>query len=98
MRYNIYVIQNFKHRGLKRLFERNDKSQVRPDHLETIEDILAFLDIAEKPQDLDKPGYNLHPLKGNLKGFWSVRVSGNWRIVFRFTQGDAFDVDLIDYH
>ncbi|MCH8187888.1 MAG: type II toxin-antitoxin system RelE/ParE family toxin [Proteobacteria bacterium] len=92
------MIQNFKHRGLKRLFERNDKSQVRPDHLETIEDILAFLDIAEKPQDLDKPGYNLHPLKGNLKGFWSVKISGNWRIIFRFEDGDAFDVNLIDYH
>ena len=92
------MIQKFKHRGLKRLFERGDKSRVRPDQLEIIEDILAFLDIAVQPQDLDKPGYKLHPLKGKLKGFWSVRVSGNWRIVFRFTQGDAFDVDLIDYH
>ena len=92
------MIQKFKHRSLKRLFERDDKSRVRPDQLETIEDILAFLDIATNPQDLDKPGYNLHPLKGNLKGFWSMKVSGNWRIIFRFTQGDAYDVNLIDYH
>ena len=96
--YSAHVIQKFKHRGLKRLYERDDKSKVRQDQLEAIEDILAFLDIAVKPQDLDKPGYNLHPLKGKLKGFWSVKVSGNWRIIFRFSQGDAFDVDLIDYH
>ena len=92
------MIRTFKHRGLKRLYERGDRSKVRRDQLELIEDILGFLDIAEKPQDLDKPGYNLHPLKGNFKGFWSVKVSGNWRIIFRFKDGDALDVDLIDYH
>lgn len=92
------MIRKFKHRGLKRLFERDDRSRVRQDQLETIEDILAFLDIATNPQDLDKPGYNLHPLKGTLKGFWSVKISGNWRIIFRFDDGDAFDVYLIDYH
>lgn len=94
----MYMIRKFRHRGLKRLFERDDKSRVKPDQLETIENILAFLEIAEQPQDLDKPGYNLHPLKGSYKGFWSVRVSGNWRIIFRFQDGDATDVDLIDYH
>jgi proteic killer suppression protein len=47
---------------------------------------------------LDLPGFRLHPLKGDLKGFWSITVSGNWRIIFRFEQGDAFDVDLVDYH
>lgn len=92
------MIRKFKHRGLKRLFERDDRSRVRQDQLETIEDILAFLDIATNPQDLDKPDYNLHPLKGTLKGFLSVKISGNWRIVFRFDDGDAFDVDLIDCH
>jgi proteic killer suppression protein len=92
------MIRKFKHRGLKRLFERDDRSRVRQDQLETIENILAFLDIATNPQDLDKPGYNLHPLKGTLKGFWSVKISGNWRIIFRFDDGDAFDVYLIDYH
>lgn len=92
------MIRKFKHRGLKRLFERGDKGQVRADQLEAVEDILAFLDIAVKPQDLDKPGYNLHPLKGRLKSFWSVKLSGNWRIIFRFDNGDAVDVDLIDYH
>ena len=92
------MIRNFNHRGLKRLYGRGDQSKVPSDQLELIEDILAFLDIAEQPQDLDKPGYNLHRLKGNFKGFWSVKVSGNWRIIFRFKDGDALDVNLIDYH
>ncbi len=59
---------------------------------------LADLDDARQPSDLDLPGYRLHPLKGNLKGLWSISVSGNWRIVFRFDDGDAYDVDLVDHH
>ena len=50
------------------------------------------------PRDIDLPGYRFHPLKGNLKGFWSISVSGNWRIIFRFEDGDVYDVDLVDYH
>ena len=92
------MIRTFKHRGLKRLYERGDRSQVRSDRLERIEDILARLDIAAVPSDLDLPGYELHLLKGKLKGYWAVKVSGNWRIVFRFQDGDALDVNLIDYH
>ena len=92
------MIRNFRHRGLKRLYERGDRSRVGPDQLETVEDILGFLDIAIHPQDLDLPGYNLHALKGSYKGFWSVTVSRNWRIIFRIEDGDAIDVDLIDYH
>ena len=83
---------------MDRLYERGDRSQVRSDRLERIEDILARLDIATVPSDLELPGYGLHSLKGKLKGFWAVKVSGNWRIVFRFQDGDAFDVNLIDYH
>ncbi len=92
------MIRTFKHRGLKRLYERGDSSQVRSDRLERIEDILARLDVAAVRSDLDLPGYGLHLLKGKLKGFWAVKVSGNWRIVFRFQDGDALDVNLIDYH
>ncbi len=92
------MIRSFKHRGLKRLYERGDRSQVRSDRLERIEDILARLDVAAVTSDLDLPGYGLHLLKGKLKGFWAVKVSGNWRIVFRFQDGDALDVNLIDYH
>jgi len=92
------MIRTFKHRGLKRLYERGDQSQVSADYLNRIEDIIARLDVAVAPSDLDLPGYGLHPLKGKLKGFWAVKVSGNWRIIFRFKDGDAFDVNMIDYH
>jgi proteic killer suppression protein len=92
------VIRSFKHRGLKRLYERDDRSGIRPDFADTIQEILTVLDDAATPQELDLPGYRLHPLKGDLKGFWSVTVRANWRIIFRFEGTDAFDVELIDYH
>ena len=92
------MIQTFKHKGLKRLFERGDRSQVGADLIERIENILATLDAANAPQGLDLPAYRLHPLKGDRKGFWSVTVQANRRIIFRFKNGDAFDVELIDYH
>jgi proteic killer suppression protein len=60
--------------------------------------ILARLDAAESITDVDAPGFRLHPLRGDRRGFWAVSVSGNWRIVFCFEDGDAFDVDLTDYH
>ena len=66
--------------------------------MDRIADVLAHLDGAVKPSDLALPGYRLHPLKGDLKGRWSVMISGNWRMVFRFEAGDAFDVDLVDCH
>jgi proteic killer suppression protein len=92
------VIKNFKHRGLKRLYERGDRSAIRPDLLNAIEEILTVLDAADSPQALNLPGYRLHALKGDLKGLWTVTVRANWRIIFRFEGGDAFDVELIDYH
>jgi proteic killer suppression protein len=91
------VIRTFKHRGLKRLYERGDRSGIRPDLLETVEDILARLDEADNPQALNLPGYHLHTLKGGLKGYWSVTVRGIWRVVFRFEGTNAFDVEPIDY-
>ena len=67
--------------------------------VEKISDILVAIDEAVHPQEIGLfPGWRLHPLKGELKGFWSVTVSGNWRVIFRFEKGDAFDVDLVDYH
>jgi proteic killer suppression protein len=92
------VIKTFRHRGLKRLLQQGDPSKVRADQTGRIADVLAHLDVARRPADLDLPGYRLHPLKGDLKGMWSVTISGNWRIIFRFENGDAFDVDLVDYH
>jgi toxin HigB-1 len=92
------MIRSFRHRGLKRLYERGDRSGIRTDLLETVEDILGRLDVATVPQALNLPGYRLHPLKGDLQGLWSVTVRANWRIIFRFEGTDAFDVELIDYH
>jgi proteic killer suppression protein len=92
------MILGFKHRGLKRLFERGDASQVRADLREKVENILSALDAASGPQGMDLPGFRLHPLKGELRGRWSVTVRANWRIVWRFEGPDALDVDLIDYH
>ena len=92
------MIKTFKHRGLKRLYERGERRGIRSDLLDIIEDILARLDEADIPQAMDLPGYRLHPLKGNLKGLWSVTVRANWRIVFRFEGNDVFDVELVDYH
>lgn len=92
------MIRTFRHRGLKRLYEQGDSSKVRTDQAERIAIALADLDDAGKPQDLHSPGYRLHPLKGDRKGFWSIWISANWRITFRFEDGDAYDVDLVDYH
>jgi proteic killer suppression protein len=92
------MIRSFKHRGLKRLYERGDRSGIRADLRDSVEDLLARLDESDTPQAMDLPGYRLHPLKGELKGFWSVTVRANWRIIFRFAGTDAFDVELTDYH
>lgn len=92
------MIRSFKHRGLKRLYERGDRSGIRSDLLAPVERILTVLDSASAPQALDLPGYRLHPLKGNMKGFWSVTVRANWRVIFRMETEDVFDVELIDYH
>ncbi|MYA33109.1 MAG: peptidase [Gemmatimonadales bacterium] len=92
------MIRSFRHRGLRRFYERGDTSRVGADLADRVAVALADLDVARKPSDLDLPGYRLHPLKGDLKGFWSISISGNWRIVFGFDDGDAVHVDLVDYH
>ncbi len=92
------MIRSFRHRGLKRLFERGDTAQVRQDMREKIENILALLNRADRPEVMDLPGFRLHPLKGDLRGFWAVTVRSNWRIIWRFEGANAVDVDLIDYH
>ncbi len=92
------MIESFQHKGLRRLFEEDDRRKVPAAHSDKIVRILARLNEAMTVQDMGLPGYRLHPLKGELAGFWSVSVSGNRRIVFRFENGTAYDVDLIDYH
>jgi proteic killer suppression protein len=92
------VIASFKHKGLKHLAERGDRSKIRRDLADKVERILSLLEVATTPRDLDLPGYRLHRLKGDLAGYWAVTVRANWRIIFRFESGDAHDVELVDYH
>jgi toxin HigB-1 len=93
------AIRSFRHKGLQRLYERGERRDVPASLIQRLTDVLLAIDEAQRPQEVGLfPGWRLHPLKGDLKGFWSVSVSGNWRVIFRFEKGDAFDVDLVDYH
>jgi toxin HigB-1 len=92
------MILNFRHRGLKRFYEKGERSRINSQAADTVEEILTLLDIAEQPGDMDLPGYRLHPLKGDLKGVWAVDVTRNWRITFRFEGKDVCDVNFEDYH
>jgi toxin HigB-1 len=92
------VIQSFRHKGLRRLFEKGEVKGLRADHVAKVENILAVLNRARKPSDMDLPGFRLHRLKGDLKDFWSVTVRANWRVIFGFDGGHVYGVDLIDYH
>ena len=92
------MIRSFRHKGLKLLFEKGNRRKVQSDHADKIARILARLEEASEIGNMDLPGFRLHPLKGDLAGFWSVTVSGNWRVVFRFEGGHAGDVNLVDYH
>jgi toxin HigB-1 len=92
------VIQGFRHRGLERFFLTGAKSGIRPDHADRLRLVLGRLAAATAPRDMDLPGLRLHPLKGKLKGRWSVSISGNWRVTFAFSGKDIVDVDYEDYH
>ena len=92
------MIKNFKHKGLKKFYETGSKQGVKPEHATRLRLILARLDASTIVEDMNLSGLALHPLKGSLKSFWSVSVSGNWRVIFRFENGNAIDVDYLDYH
>lgn len=92
------MIRNFRHKGLRRLFEQGDRRGVRADQVEKLENILAVLNRAHGPEAMNLPGFRLHALRGDRRGFWSVTVRANWRVIFRFAGGDTHDVELIDYH
>ncbi|MGE0008918.1 MAG: type II toxin-antitoxin system RelE/ParE family toxin [Parvibaculaceae bacterium] len=92
------MITSFRHKGLKLLYEKGDRRRIAAAHADKVERVLARLDAAIVPGNMDLPGFRLHPLKGDLAGFWSVSISGNWRIVFRFDGANACDVDMMDYH
>lgn len=91
-------IRSFRHRGLKRLYEGEDARRLNPDHVEKLREILFMLDQARGPSDMQLPGYRLHRLRGRRRGEWTVWVSGNWRVTFRFVGRDVTDVNLEDYH
>jgi proteic killer suppression protein len=94
----LQVIRGIRHRGLKRLYEKDDRRGVMAEHVVKLRDILGRLDAARSAGDMDVPGFRLHPLRGQLKGFWAVTVRANWRVVFRFDGPNTVDVDLMDYH
>jgi proteic killer suppression protein len=92
------MIRTIRHKGLKRLHEDNDTRGVMAEHAVKLRDILARLDAALAVADMDLPGFRLHQLKGELKAYWAVTVRANWRVIFRFEHGHAYDVDYVDSH
>jgi len=92
------VIKSFSHKGLKRFFDTGSTSGIQPAHSKKLRMRLAALDTAQSIEDMDIPGFRLHPLKGKKKGTWAIDVSGNWRITFRFEEGHAYIADYEDYH
>ena len=96
--YSKGMIRSIRHKGLKKLFEEDDRSKINAQDADKLARILARLNRSVVPQDMVAPGFRLHPLKGEFKGFWAVTVRANWRVIFRFEGEDAADVNLIDYH
>ena len=92
------MIKSFAHKGLEALFYDDSKRRIQPKHVEKLTLILDHLAAAAEVRDMAFPGSNLHRLKGELKEFWAVSVSGNWRVIFRFEGGDAYEVGYVDYH
>jgi proteic killer suppression protein len=92
------MIKSFAHKGLERFFATGSKAGIRADHADKLRRQLARLEVSSKPQDMNVPGWKLHPLTGELAGHWSVWVSGNWRLTFRFDGEDAEIVNYRDYH
>lgn len=92
------AIIGFQHKGLEKFFRTGSKAGIQVAHATRLARQLAQLNESSKPEDMNIPGWGLHPLKGDLAGHWAVRVSGNWRLIFRFDGGDAERVDYLDYH
>ena len=92
------MIRSYRHKGLKQFGETGSKAGIQRTHAPRLRRLLTALDVASRPEDMNAPGNDLHMLKGNLAGHWSVNVSGNWRLTFRFEGKDAVLVDYQDYH
>ena len=97
-RHALQSTMRVRHRGLRALHERDDPARLPAGLVARLRRILFRLQEATHPGGVDAPGFRLHALKGDRAGWWSVRATGNWRVVFRFEDGEAVDVDLIDYH
>jgi len=92
------MIRTFASRSLRRFAERGEERRIHPEHREVVRDILVRLNASATPDDMDLPGFRLHRLRGKYDGFWAVTVRANWRVIFRFEDGHAVDVDYLDYH
>lgn len=92
------MIISFRHKGLRQFYETGSKAGIQGQQANRLRLILARLDASREPRDMNLPGLRLHPMSGDLAGFWSVSISGNWRLIFRFDGQDACDVDYLDYH
>ena len=92
------MIVSFRHKGLRDFHLHGDRRGLIPHHTQRIRRILTVLDAADGPDGMMISGFRLHLLRGEFRGYWSVRVSGNWRIIFQFEDGNACNVDLVDYH
>lgn len=93
-----HMIIGFRHKGLEAFYHTNSTRGIQPAHAKRLRIILAMLDVAKEAQEMNLPGLRLHPLKGKLKGHWSVWVNGNWRVAFRFVGANVELVDYQDYH
>ena len=92
------MIQSFRHKGLRRFYESGSAAGIQPHHAKRLRMLLTALDTAQSSEDMDIPGFRLHPLKGEERGRWSVWVNGNWRVTFEFKDGHAYVLDYEDYH
>lgn len=92
------MIESIRHKGLKRFFNKGDVSKLPAEQIPKIRDILTRLNVAETAQDMNFEGSGFHQLTGDLKDFYSVKVTGNYRIIFQFSDGNAQKVDYVDYH
>ena len=92
------MIQSFRHKGLRRYFESGTVAGIQPQHAPRLRMMLTALDTAQCIEDMDIPGFRLHPLKGSERGRWSIWVSGNWRLTFEYRDGHAYVLDYEDYH
>lgn len=92
------MIKSFAHKGLQVFFENGSKAGIQPQHAPKLQRLLARLDMSRAPEDMNVPGWRLHPIAGDLAGHYAVTVNGNWRLTFRFEGEDAVLVDYQDYH